>query len=419
MLSVDCRHPDAVEAREKFLKPAAFASMVAMGDLELSCRGLFRHPASDTVGPATEGGISRFDLTEGLVEDLVPTIVAIDGSCSRTGIVDCERATWALRTYNSSLQALTVVSGPVWHPTPATAPASEHAALCAAKQIAVSPLLALGDCENVVTQNRLPLSLQLSGKKKYAGFFRQALQYPGRDFVNLEKVTAHKSSALVDDPDEKFLIDCNNAVDQDAKDARITAHPDGVCTDIWRRQFSSALLLSRTIGAILACWPKNPKPNRPVGPRRAGANNLGLVIAHDWIQVGGSKGIWRCAECLTFALSSAGKEKRNWETCKPESAKMLVGMAEGTGHQLLAASHRGAPIFFCFRCGCRSERKTRELRRPCKGKTSGSRRWVLADLMNGVHPVTKEALADAPFVEDAFERWAAVYGYSLPSRQWS
>jgi hypothetical protein len=258
---------------------------------------------------------------------------------------------------------------------------------------------------------------QLSGRKKYAGFFRQALQYPGRVFVRLEKVTAHRSATLVEDADEKFLIDCNNAVDKDAKDARITAHLDGVCTDIWRRQYTAAMQLSRTIGAILACWPSNPRPGR-FGPKRKGLVRHGLVIAHDWFQIGGPNGVWRCAECLTFALSNAGKKKRDWETCRPESAKMLVGIAAGTGHQLLAACHRGAPLFFCFRCGCRSERKTRELRRPCQGKASGSRRYVLADLMNGIHPVTKKPLADAPFVEDAYERWAAVYGHSLPTRLW-
>ena len=217
----------------------------------------------------------------------------------------------------------------------------------------------------------------------------------------------------------KIVWDIYYAVDQDAKDARFTAHEDGVCTDVWGQQFKSALLLSRTIGAILACWPKILKTGRQVSrPKRIGAANLGLVIAHDWIQVGGPKGIWRCTECLTFALSTAGKEKRDWETCKPESAKMLVGIASGTGHQLIALSHQGSPLLFCFKCGCRSENKARELRRPCKGRPSGTRRWVLANLMNGIHPVTKEPLHDAPYIEDAMERWSAAYGYGLTTRHW-
>ena len=84
----------------------------------------------------------------------MPGWVCYDGSCAVSEHPELRRAAWAVVEVNGKGEVTATLSGPVWASLPQTPQAAEFSARAAATQRANGPLWLIGDCSNVVRDDK-------------------------------------------------------------------------------------------------------------------------------------------------------------------------------------------------------------------------------------------------------------------------
>eukprot|EP00959_Pyramimonas_sp_CCMP1952_P034129 715350-Pyramimonas_sp.AAC.1 len=95
--------------------------------------------------------------------------VAPDGSCTRPGLKELERASWSIAVFAPSNVPVAVIRGPVAGHLPQSSSIAESVALCLIDQIADREALAGSGCTSAIRRFQQPVQAQLRASNQAAG----------------------------------------------------------------------------------------------------------------------------------------------------------------------------------------------------------------------------------------------------------
>ena len=144
---------------------------------------------------------------------------------------------------------------------PPTSQCGEHVARGVAAQLASRICQCWSDCSAVVSLYRKTLHERLAGGTKYAGIFRDTLQYAGHGLIqDTLKVKSHLDLSRARDMWEACAIIGNTIADREAKQA---LQEQLECIDGARNVTrDSRRIRARTMAATVSCFPPCLKERR-------------------------------------------------------------------------------------------------------------------------------------------------------------
>ena len=250
-----------------------------------------------------------------------------DGSCSTNDIPELKRAGWAIGALENG-RLVATLKGPVWASLPQCSPVAEATALLALASCVRAKASLWADYTGVLIKQKIRAKL-LSAKTKMAGIWRQVLASKGWEFVqDINWVESHQNEEDIVDPDELEIVQGNNLIDLEAKDAA-SRHPKAPkqCHDDVELCYRLAKATCALAANLLPLFPARERGERVPGQRGPKTKKLKVVLPvedrHDWSWLGGH---WRCAKCLMLSRNRTNKAAHPSVRCQGFSSNLRLAV---------------------------------------------------------------------------------------------
>ena len=310
--------------------------------------------------------------------------VYVDGSCTRHGIRELQRASFAAVVFDGEEGVKKVVRALVPAPLPQSPQAAEFAALATAIQLLDGEATIYSDCKNVVDQFGVGLPAAIQAKRPYAGVMRDLCRWPMqmRSVNGVVKVKAHQEIDKLTDPGLKRLARGNDAADKHAKMA-LNLHPpqeQQVEQEIEFRMKRAKLICEATAKAMAMFPPVGERMQKiragSIRPGRRGGGDNGVAArdcrntvtdeTHAWEHRAGK---WRCANCPRIFNGQHLIAEVERQRCGGARTEMAAETLAMKGHTIIGIMAE-VPYVMCGVCGAFAVRRVfGKLRNVCDTPT--------------------------------------------------
>ena len=177
----ECCHPEVKKARDRITDDCLRQRAQASGQTSvLYNNGILPHPADRLPPPCAQDRweFARNDgtrCTGDTVPKATPTMhgnLFTDGHASRTGIHECDRASWAVVQIDDQGEVVAYLRGSVPRTFPQTSQSSEYLAAAFTAHVMDAPSDVTSDCSNVVRDLSKPREEWDLLDSTYAGVLR-------------------------------------------------------------------------------------------------------------------------------------------------------------------------------------------------------------------------------------------------------